>query len=354
MGRGMGMIGYRKKGAAVALVLLVFLLGGCGKNENTSVAEGMAAVEALDYQMALQCFEKAMVDGEDLRSLYRGQGLAYMGLTQYEEAAVAFEKALTSGNGQIDAMDYDINYYLAVAYYKLGRVEDAIKVYDSIIALHPKEKQAYYLRGSLHIENDFERARADFDKAIALAPEDYDQLTDIYLVLEKHGYKEAGQEYLQTALGSENSSMTDYQKGRIYYYLGDLDNAKNCLEKARKNEGVEAVLLLGKTYEELGDYNYAISVYGSFIEGDQTEARVYNRMGLCKMELKAYEEALTAFQTGMNVEDNDMLQTLKFNEIVAYEKLGEYRKAAVLMENYLSVYPDDEKAQREYTFLKTR
>lgn len=345
---------YRKTGAVALLMLFAFLMGGCGKGGNTSVEEGLTAVEALDYQTALQCFEKAMVDGEDLRSLYRGQGLAYMGLTQYEEAAAAFEKALASGNGQIDEMDYDINYYLAVAYYKLGRVEDGIKVYDSMIALRPKERQAYYLRGSFRIGDDFERARADFDKAIALAPEDYDQMIDIYLVLEKHGYKEAGQEYLQAALSSENSSMTDYQKGRIHYYLGDLDQAKNYLEKARKNEGVEAVLLLGKTYEELGDYNYAISVYGSFIEGDQSEARVYNRLGLCKMELKAYEEALTAFQAGMNVEDNDMLQTLKFNEIVTYERLGEYRKAAVLMENYLSIYPDDEKAQREYIFLKTR
>lgn len=348
------MRGYGKKGAAAALVFLALFLGGCGKSGNPSVEEGMTAVKALDYQTALQCFEKAKADGEDLRSLYRGQGLAYMGLTLYEEAAEAFEKALISGNGQIDDMDYDINYYLAVAYYKLGRVEDSIKVYDSMIALRPKEQQAYYLRGSLRIGSDFEKAKADFDKAIALAPEDYDQLTDIYLVLEKNGYKEAGQEYLQASLAGENNSMTDYQRGRIYYYMGDLDNAKNSLEKARKNEGVEAVLLLGKTYEELGDYNYAISVYGSFIEDDQTEARVYNRMGLCKMELKAYDEALGAFQAGMNVEDNDMLQTLKFNEIVTYERLGEYKKAAVLMENYLSVYPDDEMAQREYIFLKTR
>ena len=54
--------------------------------------------------------------------------------------------------------------------------------------------------------------------------------------------------------------MTDYQKGRMYYYLSDYENAKNYLEKARRDGGAEAVLLLGQTYEELGDYNYAISV----------------------------------------------------------------------------------------------
>jgi len=54
------------------------------------------------------------------------------------------------------------------------------------------------------------------------------------------------------------------------------------------------------------------------------------------------------------VENNEIAQTLAFNEIIAYEYLGEYKKAAVLMEGYLSTYPDDEAAQREYGFLKTR
>ncbi len=345
----------KKVAKAFCIALLSgLLLTGCGNSKNPSVEEGMAAVQALDYEGALQCFEKAMIDGEELRLVYRGQGLAYMGMTQYEKAVEAFEKALSSGNGQIDDMDYDINYYLATAYYKLGQVDKGIEAYNAIIALHPKDKLAYYLRGSFWIAEDYERAKADFDKAISLAKEDYDQLINIYLVLERHGYKEVGQEYLQTALASESKAMTDYQRGRMYYYLADYDNARNYLEKARKSGGVEAVLLLGQTYEELGDFNYAISVYSSFIESDQTNARVYNRLGLCKLEQKAYEEALDAFQAGMNIENNDMMQTLKFNEIITYEKLGEYKQAAVLMDNYLETYPDDEVAQRESVFLQTR
>ena len=349
------MAGQRKIGAAVCILMAGLMLSGCGTSgKNVSIDEGMAAVEALDYDGALQCFEKAMVDGEDLRLLYRGQGLAYMGMTQYESAVEAFEKALRSGNGRVDEIDYDINYYLATAYYKLGDSAKSMEAYNAIIAMKPKDKLAYYLRGSVRIANDFDKARADFDKAISLAKEDYDQLIDIYLVLEQYGYKEVGQEYLQAAIGSDSKSMTDYQRGRMHYYLGDYDNARNYLEKARKSEGYEAVLLLGQTYEELGDYNYAISVYESFIESDQTRAKVYNRLGLCKMELKSYEEALQAFQAGMNIENNDMMQTLKFNEIITYEKIGEYKKASVLMESYLSTYPDDKTAQREYIFLKTR
>jgi tetratricopeptide (TPR) repeat protein len=67
-----------------------------------------------------------------------------------------------------------------------------------------------------------------------------------------------------------------------------------------------------------------------------------------------YELALSAFHAAMQIEDNDMLQTLKFNEIVAYEYMEDYKTAAALMNSYLKAYPDDEQAKREYEFLQTR
>ena len=56
----------------------------------------------------------------------------------------------------------------------------------------------------------------------------------------------------------------------------------------------------------------------------------------------------------MNIEDNGMMQTLKFNEIVTYEYMRDYKTAAALMSSYLKDYPDDETARREYDFLQTR
>ena len=149
--------------------------------------------------------------------------------------------------------------------------------------------------------------------------------------------------------------MTNFEKGRISYYLGDYENARTYLDKAKEESGYEAVLFLGKTHEELGDYNYAISVYNTFLNDSGEDCpEILNQMGLCKMEMGDYEGALQAFQQAMQVEDNGMMQVLKMNEIVAYEKLGEYKQAAVLLGNYLKTYPDDETAKREYEFLKTR
>lgn len=337
------------------LLLAGLLFGGCvGSEKNPSVTEGMAAVEALDYETALECFARAAESGEDLRLIYRGQGLAYMGLTRYEEAVKVLEQALVSDDGRPDSMDYDINFYLATAYYRAGDIQNCIKTYDAILAMRPKDRVAGFLRGSVLIESDFAKAKADFERIIELAPDDYDQLLDIYTVLESYGYKEAGVVYLQSAIDRSSKELTDYQKGRIYYHMQDYEKARNYLEKARDTKNWEAVLLLGQTYEALGDYNYAISVYSDCIEKEQADPRIYNRLGMCRLEMQAYREALAAFQAGIAIEENDMMQALKFNEIITYERLGEFRKAASLMESYLAMYPDDTQAQREQIFLQTR
>lgn len=332
----------------------VLILTGCG-NANDNVAAGMEAVKNLNYETALSCFEEARENGENERLILRGMGIAYMGLADYGQAASCFEEALQKSNGIVEAIDYDLNYYLAAAYTKGGQAEQAEVSYNAIIALKPEEKDAYFLRGNLLLSlNRYEEAMADFDQAIALNPQDYNLLIQICEVLNTYGYKEMGAEYLQTALQEGDSQISSYDKGRIYYYLGEYQKAYLALEEAKQKGGAEAYLYLGKAYEATGDYNYASSVYNDYLSKDSSNAKVYNQLGLCEMAKGNYEKALEAFQAGMNVENNDMLQTLKFNEIATYEYLGDYMKATVLMESYLTTYPDDENAKREYGFLQSR
>lgn len=352
------MIGMNGKKVKTVLMTaaVILLCSGCGlMNKNENVEAGMAFIAELDYDSALASFEAAREAGEDPRLLYRGEGLAYMGKTQYEDAAAAFETALLCSDGRVDDMDYDINYYLATAYYKQGETDRALEAYNAIIALRPEEKDAYYLRGVILTEKgSLEEALSDFDKAIALNTKDYNRLIDIYCVLNDNGYKESGQAYLQAAMENGTKDMTNYEKGRISYYLEDYENARNYLEKARDAGGYEAVLFLGKTYETLGDNNYAVSVYNTYLSSGEANPQVLNQLGLCKMQMKDYEGALEAFQTAMKIEDNGMMQVLKLNEIVAYERLEEYKQASVLLNAYLKTYPDDEAAAREYIFLQTR
>ena len=237
----------------------------------------------------------------------------------------------------------------------LGKHLEAEEIYDAVLALRSGEKDAYFLRGNVRMAlDDYEGAKADFEKVISMDPKNYDRLIEIFEVMDYFGHGEEGREYLRAALDAGDTGMDQYARGRIHYYLGDYQSACLALEEAREKGGVESYLYLGRAYEATGDYNYAANVYNSYLEKNEGNAELYNQLGLCEMTRGEYRNALGAFQAGMQLENTTMMQTLSFNEIVAYEYLGEYMQAHVLMENYLKNYPDDEQAKREYKFLSTR
>ncbi len=344
---------HRKMMAAGIGCLMIGMLTGCG-NVTTKITEGMQLVETLDYQGALAVFDEAEAQKENSRLIARGRGIANMGLTDYEQAVQYFTQALEMSSGWVQNVDYDMNYYLATAYTKNGQPAEAKKVYDAILALKPEEKDAYFLRGSSELElGDYDSAKADFDRVISMDPKNYDRLIEIYEVLAEYGYREVGQEYLQNVLDTAKQLDT-YDSGRIYYYLGEYQKAYLALEEAKDKGGADSYLYLGRAYEATGDYNYASSVYSNYLSKQGPDAEIYNQLGLCEMSKKEYQKALEAFQAGKQIEGNSLMQTLSFNEIVAYEYLEDYQKAAVLLKAYLQNYPDDQTAIREQQFLSTR
>ncbi|MBP3351747.1 MAG: tetratricopeptide repeat protein [Lachnospiraceae bacterium] len=333
--------------------VLMLLLAGCGGKEN--ITQAMSKISELNYQEALELFAVAEEAGENEKLIARGRGIAYMGMTQYEEAEKYFLEALNCSNGIPEDMDYDINLYLAAVYAKQEKYTQAEEVYNAILALRPKDDDVKFMRGIARLKLDkYAEAKEDMDQVVAKAPKDFERVLQIYEAMEAAGHKDAGQGYLTDALQNYEDQMTEFIKGRMYYYMGDYQKAYVALELAKKDGGVDAYLYLGMAYESTGDYNYASSVYNSYLAKEGDDARVYNQLGLCEMKKGEYNNALTAFQSGLQMEENTMKQSLLFNEIAAYEYLGDFAQAKVLMNKYLAMYPDDVQAQREAGFLTTR
>lgn len=341
--------------AATGIFLLgMTFLSGCGEETTTYTQTGMDEVVALNYDAAMEDFAQALENGEDERLILRGQGLVYLAQQNFDSAIDCFKQSLMLSDGVPTDLDFDINYYLAAAYYKSGMLPEAKNVYDAILTLRKDEANAYYLRGVVLMESgQMDAAMTDFNHAMDLRDGDYDLVLDIYQVMSAQGYRDAGRDMLSACVAS-HSDMSDYDLGRFEYYLSNYESAKSYLEQADKGESADITLYLGRTYEALGDYNYAISLYNTYLDKDHNDPEIYNQMGLCQMKMERYSEALGSFQAGMTLEDTSILQTLKFNEIVAYEYMQEYQTAAILMKEYIGTYPDDTAAAREYIFLKSR
>ena len=337
-------------------VLMALLITGCTSGGTENLDKGMDAIGLLQYEEAQTYFDAALAASEDIRLVMRGKGIAYMGTMEYDKALSCFEEALQHGGYTPQDVDYDMNYYMAICHYKLGEPDKAIERYDAILALKPKSVDAYFQRGVVWLEKGNEaQATADFESAIALDSKNYGLYIDIFSVMNEQGYTEEGKRYLNVAMEKGEKNMEAYDKGRLYFYLEDYTNARNFLEQARSdgNRSEEVILLLGRSYEALGDSNYALKLYDDYVAVAPNGA-IYNQMGLCYYASGDYGNAINAFEKGLSVQENQCKQQLMFNQIVAYESSSQFEIAKTLMVNYLKLYPDDEQAKRENDFLKSR
>ena len=334
----------------------VLFLPACGKEAPVSDLQAARdAVRDLEYETALQYYEKALEGGVDPRDIYREEGIAHMGLAEYPAAIECLEKSLAESSFLVDDLDIDVNFYLATAYEKMGNPARAEEIYTAVLRYMPQNAEAFYQRAIVRLEqNNFSAAKGDFDRSLQLTPGNYDRLIDMVEILTEYGYEEEGNIYLQTALTQGAKDLTDYDRGRIYFCLGEYDTARGYLETARDSKVDGAAYYLGKSWEALGEYNYAASVYQTYLQEKGESALIYNELAICELELGEYAAAREAVEKGLAMGETSMMQVLQFNRIVIYEYQADFATAKQLMAAYLKAYPDDADAQREAEFLKTR
>lgn len=153
--------------------------------------------------------------------------------------------------------------------------------------------------------------------------------------------------------------------GTGYLEDGNYKEAVTAFQKA-VDEGkktAEAYRGLGMAYYELEDYESAKDAFEKAISaGGGKNQAIYNFLGICGMKLNDYNYALEQFNQGISLSQNsgtsmedaesfsEVLQEMLFNQIVCYEKLGDWENAKTKIAEYIQVYPDDADAQREANF----
>lgn len=345
--------------AGLILVSAAVLLGGCamGGADGTKTAQGVSSLEEGEYQRALTLFQDAVEEGEQEMLAYRGMGIAYLGLAQYEDAEDAFEAALECSDDRQPENVQDISLYLATAQYRNGNYEETvITCTDIMAAAETGCADAYYLRGASYLfEGQQEDAARDFEAAVALEPEDYDLYLNIYETYRSQNLSGAGSAYLQSALNIQGEDTEHYyNRGRIYYYLEDYEEAQRQLIGPAESGHEPSMYLIARVYLAMDDYGHAESVYQQLEQQSGEAAGIYNGLAMCAIEKGDYDDALGYIAKGLSAGEGAELQELYFNEIIVYEKKLDFETAKTKAKEYVERYPGDETGQKEWTFLSTR
>lgn len=341
----------------ILIPLAALVITGCQSKPDpqSALSLGMAAVEQHDYQGALEKFGSSIAEDKDIALAYRGEGIAYMGLLDYDKAIVSFDTALNNTNQENTDTIKDIKLYKASAQYKKADFSGTAETCSQILELG-ENGDAYYLRGASYLELGEEtKAKPDFDRASTLAPEDYSMFFNIYECYKVKNLSAKGDEYLQKALSINGEEVNDYyQRGRIYYYLENYEKAKEQLLKPAEQKDKSSMLLLGKVYLELKDSSHARTVYQQYMDEYGESPEAYNGIALCDLADGSPDAAITTIQKGLALDTDAGKQDLYYNEIVAYERKQDFVTAKSKAAEYTSKYPDDLTGKKEADFLSTR
>ena len=121
--------------------------------------------------------------------------------------------------------------------------------------------------------------------------------------------------------------------------------------------GVDAWRGIGIAKWEQKDYKGARNAFRKALDNNaEKTGTIYNLIGNCDLKLGKAKEALNYYNLGLEQDDvsKKMKKEMKYNIIVAYEKMEDWESAEVKLEEYLESYPNDKAAKKEAEFLETR
>lgn len=392
------MIQKKKKISVMAILLLSFLLIGCGSIKNASyyykegikafenedyvkandmffkavdknpekaeyyIAYGMSLIKTDEIKKAIQQFDKAILDKENKivlennKKAYRGKGIAYYQINQYGKAIKAFDEALKIR--ELADWNQDILSYKADAENQSGKYDLAVQSYTELIKQGKKDADIYIKRGRMHqrLGNNKE-ALSDYDKAISLNKNKYEYYIEKYGLYKSLGDNDGGSKTLTEALSIKPKTKEDqFYIGMIHFYQEDYATAKEEFNALISQNYMDAYYFLGQINELEADYPSALNNYLTYTKSEQglKSAEAFNALGYCYLKTEEYKKALAAFETGLQINDKNWDRVLRHNEISALERLSQFDKAFNKAKEFLELYPDDKEMMKEYEFIKTR
>ena len=339
----------------LAAGLGALLLTGCGGENQKTYEQANADLEEANYDYALNEYQACISAGYKLAQSYRGSGIVKLRTGDYQGAIDDLTNALNDEKtGKSDRKD--LLEYRAAAELKAELYDQAMADCQTLAEDYSLNANDYYLTGCVALAMDsYDEASSNFSEAYG-SDSTYAMAIQNYEAYLGQDMEADGTRYLEAALKTEAKTADDYcERGKVYYYMDDYENARTELTTAADKGSTEATLILGMVYMAQGDTSNARSFYQQYIDADGDDpAKGYNGLALCDISDGDYDSALQNISQGLGDATSDEMRDLLFNEIVVYEKKLDLSTALSKAQEYVQTFKDDDAAAKELTFLQSR
>lgn len=158
-----------KKWMIAAVLAGTLLFTGCSNH----IADGVEALETEDYEKAKTCFEQEIAKKKHLDEAYRGLGIAYFEMEEYEEAVENFQLALDNKTEET-AILYSM---MGACYMENDDDEKALDVYTKALSMKElteelKQEIQYNLIAVYENMADWEGAKKQMEDYRKAYPDD--------------------------------------------------------------------------------------------------------------------------------------------------------------------------------------
>ena len=126
-----------KSGMAAMVLSLALVCTGCASQADQFYSEGVASLEAGQYEAAVTYFQQGVETKQRLAENYRGLGIAYYNTGDYASAVTVLKQSLEEMDTVNDAFTIDVYYYLAEAYRARGELVPLRRGLYKTAGVHP-------------------------------------------------------------------------------------------------------------------------------------------------------------------------------------------------------------------------
>jgi pentatricopeptide repeat protein len=185
--------------------------------------------------------------------LFNKFGALYFETGDYDKSISYFEKALSQVQEKSTVNGFFVINYknnIATAYMKLGRYEQALEIFESLLAYGNPPDELLYNTGNTYFEmGDYQQARKWLGQIRNMAFEKYSSLTKIFIRLQEY---DSAAFYLAKANNlylMNNHVASRVTLGIIQKYSGDLNVARGKPEQALKDYQ-QAIINLDPSFKD--------------------------------------------------------------------------------------------------------
>ncbi len=230
-----------------------------------------------------------------------------------------------------------------LAYSHLKQFDRAIADYDRAIRLDPKDATAYSNRGVAYSDlRQFKRAIADFDQAIHLEPNyanAYVNRGNAYADLNQPALAIAN--YDQAIRLDQDNAKAYYNRGSAYYDLKEFAQTIADYGQSIRLDPSNAASYYnrGLAHFDLKQFDRAIADYDRAIRLDPYYARAYHNRGYAYANLKQFVRAIADYDQAIHLDPKDA--TAYTNRGIAYGSLKQFDRAIVDYDRAIRLDPNN-------------